>query len=259
MESAIFLGRVRHARFIAPRRAFTYSMFMVYLDLAELDDVFARRWFWSTSTPNVAWFRRQDHYGDPDVPLDVAIRDLVAERTGARPDGPIRLLTHLRYFGHCFNPVSFYYCFAKDGRTLQTVVAEVSNTPWEERHMYVLPEAENRGTGGAKRYDFAKAFHVSPFLGMDMEYGWRFGLPPASGRGPLWVHMKNGRGASRVFEATLTLSRRPMTGPWLARVLLLHPMMTLTVVVAIYWQALVLWARRAPFHPHPRTLTPRQP
>lgn len=252
MESFLYEGTLRHRRFVAPSRSFTYSLFMMYLDLGELDSVFARRWLWSTSGPNLAWFRRADHYGDPKLPLDVAIRDLVAERTGTRPDGPIRLLTHLRYLGHCFNPASFYYCFAKDGRTLETVVAEVSNTPWNERHMYVLPEAENLGSADAKQYDFEKAFHVSPFLGMDATYRWRFGAPPTREGDKLWVHMENRRAKARVFEATLTLERRPISGPELARALVLRPAMTVQVVGSIYWQALRLWLRRAPFYPHPR-------
>jgi DUF1365 family protein len=249
MESALYEGTLRHRRFAAPRRDFTYSLFMAYLDLGELETVFFRRWLWSASSPNLAWFRRADHYGDPSVPLDLAIRDLVAERTGTRPTGPIRLLTHLRYFGHCFNPVSFYYCFAADGRTVETIVAEVANTPWHERHMYVLPEDSNLSDGESKRYSFRKAFHVSPFLGMDMEYGWRFGTPDTR----LWAHMENRREGERVFDASLTLERRAMTGRELARALLSHPAMTMKVVTAIYSEALRLWLRRATFYPHPGT------
>ena len=87
-------------------------------------------------------FRRSDYLGDPAVPLADAVRALVAERLGSAPQGPIRLLTHLRTFGHCFNPVSFYYCFAADGERLEAIVAEVTNTPWGERHAYVLPRGD---------------------------------------------------------------------------------------------------------------------
>lgn len=253
MESCLYEGKVRHRRLTAPSRDFEYSLFTAYLDLGELESVFAGRWLWSTRAPNIAWFRRADHYGDPEVPLDHAIRDLVAERTGTRPAGPIRLLTHLRYLGHCFNPVSFYYCFGSDGRTVETIVAEVSNTPWRERHMYVLPEAANLGSGDDKRYDFEKAFHVSPFLAMDMDYGWRFRSPGER----LWVHMENRQKGERVFEATLSLTRRPITALELARVLVFRPAMTMKVVAAIYSQALRLWLRRAPFYPHPGIEHPR--
>lgn len=247
MESALYEGTIRHRRDESPARTFEYSLFMVYLDLAELDFVFERRWLWSTKQPNLAWWRRADHYGDPKSSLDESIRDLVAERTGLRPTGPIRLLTHLRYFGYGFNPVSFYYCFEDDGRTLATIVAEVNNTPWGEQHMYVLPESANLGRGDSKLHEFGKAFHVSPFLGMDMDYRWRLSVPSER----LWIHMENRRAGERVFDATLTLRRRPITGPELARTLVVHPAMTARVTLAIYTQAMRLWLRRATFYPHP--------
>jgi DUF1365 family protein len=248
MESALYEGTLRHRRFARPARDFDYPLFMVYLDLGEIESVFTGRWLWSTRAPNLAWFSRRDHYGDPDVPLDQAIRDLVAERTRVRPRGPIRLLTHLRYLGHCFNPVSFYYCFARDGRTVETIVAEVHNTPWNETHMYVLSEASNVGRGDEKRYEFKKAFHVSPFFGMDLDYDWQFVCPGDR----LSVHMDSRREGERVFEAALSLERRPMTGLELARALVSYPAMTTKVFVGIYFQALRLWLRRAEFHPHPR-------
>src|ERR1700759_5599691 len=114
MHSAIYIGWLSHRRHGPRVHAFPQRLFMVYLDLAELDQVFAGRWCWSTRRRALARFDRRDHMGDPHLPLDESIRRLVAERTGHRPDGPVRLLTHLRYFGHVFNPVSFYYCFAPD-------------------------------------------------------------------------------------------------------------------------------------------------
>jgi uncharacterized protein len=255
MESFLYEGTLRHRRFSAPSRAFEYPIFMVYLDLGELARVFRGRLLWSTRAPNLAWFRRADHYGDPELPLDDAIRDLVTERTGARPTGPICLLTHLRYLGYCFNPVSFYYCFDANGREVETIVAEVSNTPWGERHMYVLPWTASTGSGDERRHAFKKAFHVSPFLPMDMDYVWRFGPPGAK----LWAHMENRRRGERVFDATLSLARRPVTGSELARVLVRYPAMTASVVVAIYSQALGLWLRRATFHPHPKLRTAEAP
>jgi DUF1365 family protein len=254
-ESWLYEGTLRHRRFSAPSRAFQYSLFMMYLDLGDLESVFRGRWLWSTGAPNLAWFRRADHYGDRGVPLDDAIRGLVAERTGSRPMGPVRLLTHLRYLGHCFNPVSFYYCFGDDGRTVEAIVAEVSNTPWGERHMYVLPETSNHGSVDDKRFSFRKAFHVSPFLPMDTDYAWRFGVPGER----LWAHMENREKGERVFDATLSLARRPITGFELSRALLLRPAMTVQVGVTIYLQALRLWLRGATFHPHPRHETPEAP
>ena len=138
MQSCLYKGRVGHRRYTPVRHEFKYRIFLVYLDLSELDEVFRGRWLWSTRRPTIAWFRRADHFGDPSQSLDESVRSLVQQRTGVWPTGPVRLLTHLRYFGYVMNPVSFFYCFKADGTELQNVVAEVHNTPWNERHCYVL-------------------------------------------------------------------------------------------------------------------------
>ena len=129
---ALYFGVVRHRRFDAVRHSFATRLYFAYLDLDELDAAFRGRFWWSARRPAPMWFRRADYFGPPDVPLADAVRDAVAARTGRRPDGPVRVLTHLRAFGYVFNPVSFYYCFDRDER-LQAVLAEITNTPWGER------------------------------------------------------------------------------------------------------------------------------
>lgn len=247
MKSCIYRGFVRHRRFQPVEHAFRYRVFMMYLDLAELPRLFERRWLWSADRPSLAWFRRQDHLGPADVPLDQAVRDLVEEQSGSRPTGPIRLLTHLRYFGYGFNPVSFYYCFDTEEERVETIVAEVNNTPWGETHPYVLTESMNLGQDKKKRYEFEKQFHVSPFMDMNVHYDWLFVAP-----GPqLHVHMKNYSHGHTFFDATLGLVRQEMTGKTLAQVLLLYPLMTWKVIATIYWQALRLWWKKCPAFPHP--------
>ena len=247
MESCLYEGWVRHRRHGPRPHAFRYCLFMLWLDLDELDRVFARRWLWSVDRPNLVAFFRRDHLGDPTQPLSDAVRDTVQTKTGHRPSGPIRLLTHPRYFGYGFNPVSFYYCYAADGTTLETLVAEVSNTPWNERHVYVLPMTENRGAPDKPAFRTVKAFHVSPFLPMQLEYRWRFNRPERT----LSAHLEDHDGDTLVFAATLSLHRRAINGANLARALIRFPFMTGQVVFGIYWQALRLWLKGTPVHDHP--------
>ncbi|MDG4550307.1 MAG: DUF1365 domain-containing protein [Candidatus Contendobacter sp.] len=247
MNSCLYVGHVRHRRFLPRRHEFRYGLFMVYLDLAELDMVFNHRWLWSASRPALAWFRRADHFGDPNMPLDTCVRDLVERETGRRPQGSIRLLTHLRYFGYCINPISIYYCFAPDGGQLDTLVAEVTNTPWGEKVGYVLDVAGQ--AGGNQRAEFSKAMHVSPFMPMDLRYGWR-STPPGS---HLAVHLDVLKGSTRMLDATLSLRRQPLDGRAMAGALARFPFMTLKVVAAIYWEALRLLWKRIPIFPHPST------
>jgi DUF1365 family protein len=246
MESCIYEGRVVHRRFRPVAHTFAMPLYLLYLDLAEVDEVFRGRWLWSVSRPALARFRREDHLGDPRIPLDRAVRDLVEQRTGLRPGGPIRLLTHLRYAGFVINPVSFHFCFDATGRDVTAIVADVTNTPWGERHHYVLTIQQR---GRVQRFLSRKELHVSPFHPMELSYRWRFALPSDS----LSVRIETLDGSSApLFDAALGLRRRAITGASLARVLVRHPLMTAQIGAGIYWQALRLYRKGARYHPHVR-------
>lgn len=252
--SAIYEGTVRHRRYKPHAHEFGYRMFQLYLDLDELPTLFdgaGRRW--SYERRNWASFHRADYHGDPAQPLAEAVRDTAERQLGRRPTGPIRLLCHARYFGYCFNPVVFFYCYADDGVTLDCIVAEITNTPWKERHAYVLPAAGAERHGGALHWSFDKCFHVSPFIGMQRRYDWRFTVPGDD----LRVHMNVDDGAGREFDATLVLARRELDAANLERCLWRFPWLTAKVITAIHWQAFLIWLRRNPVYDHPAKSTQR--
>lgn len=224
--AAVYAGTVRHRRFTEAANEFSHTVSYAYLDVEAVPDELRR---------GVVRFRRSDYLGRTG-PLADAVRDLVQERLGTRPAGPVRILTTLRTFGVCFNPISLYYCFDPDGETLRAVVAEVTNTPWGDRHAYVLDPADRDA-----RLD--KALHVSPFMPMDQSYVLR---APEPGR-TLSVHVESSRDGERAFDATLNLARQPFS----ARAMLRAP--ALRTLLLIYGHALGLWAvKRVGYHPNPK-------
>lgn len=247
LNSAIFKGSVRHRRFSPASNAFTYRVSMMYLDLDELDEVFASSPFFSRGRFRPVQFRRSD-YLDGAEDLKQAVLDTVEEQLGFRPSGAVRLLTNLRYFGFVINPISVYYCF-DESDTLEAMVAQVTNEPWSKRIAYVLPvdKAEKH-----HRINFEKLLHVSPFMQMDMSYLWFSNTPSEH----LAINIQNDKQGRKIFDATLVMKRIPLTPKTLNQNFYEFPAMTFKVVAGIYWQALKLLIKRVPLQPYPKKPTP---
>lgn len=250
-ESAIYSGFVRHRRFVPREHAFDYKLFMMLLKTDEISDVLDR--FWQLGSGALSWgrFRRRDYIGPANLPIDVAVQNKMAELSGQPAEhfgGETFLLCHLRYMGIYFSPLNLYYL--KQNGQFTYLLAEVSNTPWNERHYYLLdvrhPEPH------------AKAFHVSPFNPMNQNYSWRL-IPPQPEQGRCLVHIESASGESgaKVFDATLSLQRVALNQAELTRVMLKSPAQTASVVAGIYWQALKLYLKRVPLYQHPNTNTQR--
>ncbi|MDX2310501.1 DUF1365 domain-containing protein [Pseudomonas sp. On1] len=244
MNSGLCQGWISHRRLSPRAHAFRYRIGMFYLDLDEQAGWLGlSRWLGRWRLAPLCW-RESDYLPSltrQGLPLAQAARLLVSQATGQVPDGRVYLLTQLRCWGLSFNPVSFYFCHDRDGH-LAAILLEVRNTPWRERFHYVLPVQGDL----TRPFAMAKAFHVSPFLPLDMDYRLRFHLDQAQVR----IHMENWQGEQKVFEADLALKRRPLDGKDIRAYVLTFPWMSLRTVWAIYWQALRLFIKRTPIHDH---------
>jgi len=244
MHSAIYRGILRHRRFTPNAHKFSYPVFMMYLDLDELDEFLAVSPWWSAKPWRPARFERNDFLGDPKVPLKQAVQAAIFEHTGHRHQGPIRMLVNLRYFGFNINPISCYYCFDSQ-EALRFIVVEVINTPWKERQSYVLTcDPIQR----FQKTEFKKLMHVSPFNPMQMNYLWCSNQPQRV----LSLNLETQCDGEIHTDATLVLKRHEISSASLAGILLRYPGMTAKVVVKIYWQALWLWLKSNPIYDHPR-------
>ena len=246
MHSCIYKGQVNHRRYSPKSHEFSYTLFMMYVDLDELPTLFSKATAWRIEKPALASFYRKDHYGDNKLDLAESIKQLVFDRTQQTIEGPIRLLTHFRYFGHIFNPLSVYYCFDKTDTYVTHVVSEVTNTPWKEQYCYVLPgkTEENQFITAPQ----AKDFHVSPYMDMNMDYRWNIDIPGEH----LKLNIENYAGSDRLFDASMSLKRIEINNRNLNRTLIAFPLMTLKVISAIHFQALKLWLKGIEYIPHPK-------
>jgi DUF1365 family protein len=255
MPNAIYTGTLHHHRLSPKVHRFSYPVAFFYLDLDRILETFRIPVLFSHHFPRILGFNRKDYLaGSPS--LKESVLNLVEKKTGKRPEGPIRILTQIRYFGFCFNPVSFYYCFDKTDTRLEFIAAEITNTPWNERMPYAF---EYQG----KDFEFQKDFHVSPFFTMNYHYLWSFNAPnPAHAESKLTVLMKNfeftggGERGDLAFQAVLELKPMHLTGWNVLKTVLTHPLLTFRSVLGIYWQAFLIFLKGVPFVPHPDSEKP---
>lgn len=241
VNSALYTGTVVHDRRRPVEHRFSYRIGVPLIDLDELEELDRISPWLSVEKFNWNSFRRRDYLGDPRRPLKMCVLDCVEQDLGIRPAGRVELMGQPSLLGYAFNPVSFYFCHGSTPG-VEAVVAEITNTPWNERHAYVLSCRK-------ERHEFAKAFHISPFMPMEQDYRWHLSEPGEI----LDVRMDNLEGGEKMFSAQMTLQRQELTTRNWHRHLRRTPAMTARMVAGIYWQALKLRIKGTPFHPHPKT------
>ena len=245
MKSMIYTGKMSHARKLPRAHKFSYDISMLYLNLDDIEGIINQTRFWSYNKRNLASFYRKDYFKPQEACLKVAVKEAVKEDLNIDVSGKIFLLTHCRYLGILFNPVSFYYCFDKENKLL-AIVAEITNTPWLERHHYSL-DCRGKSKQHMMDFSFNKEFHVSPFMDLKQHYQWYFSSPKSS----LHVVMKNYEDKKHLFTAQMHLQATELTSKALDLFIVKYPFMTLKVITGIYYNALKLNLKKTPFYEHP--------
>ena len=246
MKSAIYRGSVFHSRKKPFDHEFKYSLYMAYVNLKEINNILPNSFLWGINKKALISFNRRDYLERPEKKLIDAAKNLVFERIGKKIKGPIYLLAHLRTFGHCFNPVSFYYCFDKSEKNIDAIIAEVTNTPWKQRYCYVL-DCQNSEKKNIFKNIKDKELHVSPFFPMNHEYHFSISKPEKT----ITIKIDNLNQGVKVHEALLSLNKEDFSKKSLIKALINFPFMTVKVVTAIHWQAIKLWFKGAKIYNNP--------
>ena len=241
---AVYQGTIAHTRFSSKSHKFSYKTNMLYLDLDELQGAFLGKLFWGYNKPNLASFYRSDFYGDKRKTIKKSIQSLLLNKINLHHKGKVFLLTTIRYFGFAFNPVSFYYCF-DESSNIQAIVSHITNTPWNEKHAYVH-DCRNKPSM-SKKFEFDKGFHVSPFMPMNINYSWVFSPP----KDFLFVSMDSYNKDKLIFNATLKMTKKAWSNFILNKILFLSLPMSIKSTLLIYFNAFILFIKRAKFYPHP--------
>lgn len=244
-QSNIYLGNISHRRFSPKKHNFNYSLYMLALDVADVEKaekgigLFGFSWYHP-----LRFFEKDYLRGEPNG-LRQRITNKVITLNGHTEIHRIVMLVQVRCFGIYFSPANFYFCYDKDNTCTQ-MLAEVSNTPWNERHYYLVDLLSDKESTNKKN------FQVSPFLDLNMTYFWQV-KPPSHDKDQLVIHIENKRinqenkNLDKIFDASLILKKQLFSQKNLLKVWCQLPAMTVKVVLSIYWQALKLFLKRIPF------------
>ena len=241
-DHAIYLGEVWHRRELPVVHAFRYPFWWLWLNLDDIDGLLGRsRWWGRRWRPGV--IRESDYLDGAEGALSVRVRGKAAQLGLDWERGEVCMLTQPRLLGWLFNPITLYWHFAENSAVADSVIAEVHNTPWQEKHWYPL----SLGPDGDSQVEHDKAFHVSPFMGMDMRYRWTL----SQNNRDLSVTISNLNDQGRVFAAGVRMLRQPAEAANLAAVLCRYPGQSIKTSAAIYAHAWRLWRKGVSFHRHP--------
>lgn len=267
LQSALYAGRVMHQRMRPARHRLAYRVFSLLIDLDELPALAQRLRFFSLNRFNLFSLHEADYgaskgagkgAGKGAARCETLRQRVDAQLTaaGLRAGGTIRLLSMPRILGYAFNPLSVYFCHLPDDESnggLQAILYEVNNT-FGERHSYLIEVDEGQRVqsnhGGQIDQHCAKEFHVSPFLGLQMDYGFRV-KPPGTDQPDLRLDITASDAEGPLLFARLDARRRTLDDAALLLAFFSHPLLTLKVVGAIHWEALRLWVKGVRLHVRP--------